>query len=462
MRGGLPGLAVARPITVVMSLSALIVVGVIADREIPVQLLPSGFTPPFMWVDVPTRPAAPADNERLIAKPVEDVLATLPKLERIRAFVGSGSVGFLIQLQGDADVEVAYQQVRDRLDRVQALLPDTVRQIYIWRHNPNDDPVYILGITYPPSTSDPHRTVETQLVRPLERLPGVSRVRIRGARPEKVRIELDDGAARSHGVDLAELVRTLQQDNFTMALGAIEEGNRRVLVRALGRFHDLDDLRALPVRTATGQITLGDVARVRIAPDSDPEIQRLDGAAAVTLMVYKEATANTVAVCATIAQEIEARLDSEGLKGWSGKRFFDQGGYIEGSVEHLKRSALYGGALAVGVLYAFLRSLAMTLVVTLAIPLCLLATVVVLYFLGDSLNLMSMMGLMLSVGMVIDNAIVVLENIDRRRSLASPGEAPASVVQATAAVEGAREVSLAITLATLTTMVVFVPMVLLG
>ncbi len=451
-RGGLPGLAVRRPVTVVMSLAALLVVGFIANREIPVQLVPTGFDPPFMWVDVPGLPAAPSDHERDIALPVEEVLATLPRLERIRTFVRSSGAGFMVELKGDADVNVAYQQVRDRLDRVMPRLPDGVRQAFIWRHNPNDDPVYILGLTYPEGADDPHETVRTKLARPVERLPGVSRVRIWGTSPRKVRVELDDGLARAHGVDTTTLVKALEQDNFTMALGAIEEGGRRILVRAVARFESLDDVRALPVKEG---VRLSDVARVHIAPDPEPVIHRIDGAPAVTLMVYKEATANTIDVCESVAAET-SRILGEGrsMGGWGGQVFFDQGGYIQGSIDYLKRSALYGGAIAVVLLFLFLRYTGMTLLVTLAIPLCLLTTVVVLYFLGDSLNLMSMMGLMLSVGMVIDNAIVVLENIDRYGR--------AGLSRKDAAVGGAREVSLAITLATLTTMVVFLPMVLLG
>ncbi len=451
-RGGLPAIAVRRPITVVMSIAALLVVGYIANREIPIQLVPSGFTPPFMWVDVPGLPAAPADHERDIALPVEEVLATLPRLQRIRTFVRSSGAGFMVELKSDADVDVAYQQVRDRLDRVLPRLPDGVRQAFIWRHNPNDDPVYILGLTYPPGAADPHEAVRTQLARPIERVPGVSRVRIWGVRERKVRIELDDGLSRAHGVDTATLVQALEKDNFAMALGTIEEGGRRILVRAVARFETTEDIRALPV--ADG-VRLGDVAKVHIAPDPEPVIHRIDGAPAVTLMIYKEATANTIEVCQSIAAESAARLGSmPALQGWAGQAFFDQGGYIQGSVDHLKRSALYGGAIAVVLLFLFLRSAGMTLLVTLSIPLCLLTTVVVLFFLGDSLNLMSMMGLMLSVGMVIDNAIVVLENIDRYQRA---GES-----RLDAAVGGATEVSLAITLATLTTMVVFLPMVLLG
>lgn len=448
--GGLPGLAVARPVTVVMSLAALLVVGLIAQLELPTQLLPSGFDPPFMWVHIPTLPSAPADNERAVAIPVEDGLGTLPGLAEQRTFVRSDSVGFMIRLTDDVDVDTSYQQVRDRLDRTLPTLPTGSRFAFIWRHDPNSRPVAVYGLTYPEGTDDPHYILQERIGRAVERIPGVSQVEVWGVPSRYVRIEIDDGAARAHRVDTAALVQRLETDNFTMALGAIEPAGRRMLVRAVSRFEDLDALRRLPVGEG---VVLDDIAEVFFGPDPEPIIHRIDGAPAASLAIFKESTANTVSTAAAVRDTLNEMLGEQtGLEGWGAEPFFDQGQMIATSIEQLQRSALYGGLIAVVLLFLFLRSVGMTVLVAVAIPLCLLATVIVLFFNGDSLNVMSMMGLMLSVGMVIDNAIVVLENIDRHRRLGHPRPA----------VTGAREVSLAITLATLTSMVVFLPMVLLG
>lgn len=448
--GGLPGLAVARPVTVVMSLAALLVVGLIAQRNLPTQLLPSGFDLPFMWIHVPTLPTAPADNERAVALPIEDTLGTLPGLVEQRTFVGSDSVGFMVKLADGVDVDNSYQQIRDRLDRTLPTLPAGARMSFIWRHDPNSRPVAVYGLTFSDGTEDPHHVIEDRIGRAIERIPGVSQVEIWGVPSRYVRIEIDDSAARSHRIDTASLVQRLETDNFTLALGAIEPAGRRMLVRAVSRFEDLDVIRRLPV--AEG-VVLDDIADVFFGPDPEPTIYRVDGVPAASIAIYKEATANTVATGEAIAATLARLLAEEpSLEGWSSERFFDQGAMISSSIEQLERSALYGGLIAVVLLFAFLRTVGMTLLVALAIPLCLLATVIVLFFNGDSLNVMSMMGLMLSVGMVIDNAIVVLENIDRHHRLG----------HARPAVTGAREVSLAIVLATLTTMVVFLPMVLLG
>ncbi|MGK0361624.1 MAG: HAE1 family hydrophobic/amphiphilic exporter-1, partial [Bradymonadia bacterium] len=468
----LPALAVRRPISVLMSLLALIVVGIIAWRLIPVQLLPSGFSRPVMWVGVPTLPTAPADNERAVAEPIEDLLATMPDLESLRTIVRSDRVTFRVEMRSDADSGTTYAQLRDRLDRAAPNLPEGTQQAWIWRHNPNDDPVMIVGVTYPPGASDAYETVRDALARNTERLPGVSSVGINGLEAREIHIEIDDRASRAAGVDTAALVQRLQRDNFTMALGTLDTSGdaralseasgtpaqsrrlpgQRIRVRAVSRFTDLEAIRALPVRDG---LPLGDIARVDFWTNPEPPIHRVDGKPSVSLMIYKEASANTVGMTQRVQADIEAALrDDPRLEGYAARTFFDQGEYITSSIDQLQVSALFGGALAVVILMLFLRTLGMTLLVTLAIPLCLLATILTLYFTGDSLNVLSMMGLMLSVGMVIDNAIVVLENIDRRRRLGQPPKV--------AAVEGAREVALAITLATLTTLVVFLPMILLG
>lgn len=454
----LPALAVRRPISVLMSLLALIVVGIIAWRLIPVQLLPSGFSRPVMWVGVPTLPTAPADNERAVAEPIEDLLATMPDLESLRTIVRSDRVTFRVEMRSDADSGTTYAQLRDRLDRAAPNLPEGTQQAWIWRHNPNDDPVMIVGVTYPPGVPDAYETVRDALARNTERLPGVSSVGINGLEAREIHIEIDDRAARAAGVDTAALVQRLQRDNFTMALGTLDTRidaqtpGQRIRVRAVSRFADLEAIRALPVRDG---LPLGDIARVDFWTNPEPPIHRVDGKPAVSLMIYKEASANTVGMTQRVQADIEAALrDDPRLEGYAARTFFDQGEYITSSIDQLQISALFGGALAVVILMLFLRTLGMTLLVTLAIPLCLLATILTLYFTGDSLNVLSMMGLMLSVGMVIDNAIVVLENIDRRRRLGQPPKV--------AAIEGAREVALAITLATLTTLVVFLPMILLG
>ena len=448
----LPALAVRRPITVLMSLAASLVVGFLAWRTIPVQLMPAGLEVPFMWVGVSTLPGAPADHERTVAEPLEAGLSTLPGLKTLRTQVRSDRVSFRVELEASTDADVAYDQIRDRLDRELPKLPEGSQQAMIMRHDPDENPLFIMGVVYPPGAENPYQLITERLARPLERQPGVSRVEVSGVRPLQVRIDLDDAALRNHGLDGADVVRILQQDHFTMALGAIEESGRRILVRAVARFTDLDTLRDRPL--ATG-VRLGDVAKVAFGTDPEPEIHRVDGAEAATLMVYKESTANTIATAAGVAAKTREIFEQDALfKSWRGEVFFDQGSYISQSIEQLRQSAMVGGAIAVVCLFLFLRGLGMTLLVTLAIPLCLLATVVVLAFSGDSLNVMSMMGLMLAVGMVVDNAIVVLENIDRHRRL---GFDPAE-----AAIRGTGEVALAVTLATMTTLVVFLPLILLS
>lgn len=447
----LPALALARPVTMLMLFVAMVVLGAIAYLEIPRQLLPSGFTPPFLYVHVPTRSAPPRDIEATIAAPIEESFSTVGDIFQMQTFVRSTNAGFLIQFSEDADMDVAYASIRDRLERTTPDLPEEVGRYFIWKYNPNNDPVYWVGATLPEEV-DPQRArglLEQRLVRRLERIPGVSRVELEGAPERQIRIEIDDALANAAGVGTYALVQQLQQDNFAMSAGAIRDGPSRIPLRVVARFQDLEQIRDRPV--APG-VRLGDVATVGYELEGTEDIYRINGKPGVVIQIFKEGSANTVEVCAAVHDMIHS--EEPELEAFSFIDFFNRGYHIEASLQNLQETALWGGVFAMLVLFVFLRQLRVTLMVTVAIPISLLVTLVVMYFTGSSLNALSLMGLMLSVGMVVDNSIVVVENIQRARQAGLPA--------AQAAVEGAGEVALAIVVATATTVVVFLPLILMS
>lgn len=447
----LPALAVRRPVTALMLFLAMILLGVIAYIELPRQLLPSGFTPPFLYVHVPTRSAPPKDVETSIAAPIEEAFGTVRGVYQLRTFVRSGSAGFLVQFKDGTDMDLAYAQVRDRLDRTEADLPDEVGQYFIWKYNPSNDPVYWVGVTLPQrgSPSENAHTLQNALVRRLERIPGVSRVEVEGAPGREIRIEIDGERANASGLSTFSLVQKLQQDNFAMAAGSIKEGSREVPLRVVARFEDLDEVRKIPV--APG-VLLQDVATVRYIKSGEDDVYRVNGKPGVILQVFKEGDANTVEVCSAVRKML--REDDPLLRDFHFVDFFDRGFHIEESLTNLQETAFWGGIFAIVVLFIFLQRAGITVMVTVAIPVSLLATLVVMYFTGSTLNALSLMGLMLSVGMVVDNSIVVVENIQRAR-LAGLGALQA-------AIRGTGEVALAILVATATTVVVFLPLILMS
>ena len=448
---GVIALALRRPIGVIMSLVLTSVLGLIAYYRLPLQLLPDGFTPPFMWVRVPTLAASPEESEKLVAKPLEDALSTLAEIERLRTFVRTTNVGFAINLRPESDPDLSYTRIRARLRRTLPQLPEGAQRSIIWRHDPNDDPLFVFSVTYPRGHLDPARVIQEDLIRALERIDGVSRVEINGIKERAVRIEIKPRALKRAHITAEQLLRTLRDDHFTLTAGQLREGERALWVNASSRLDDLEAIRARPI---TSRFTLGELAEVKLAPDPRPTIHRVNAEPSCSVSVYKISTENTIEV----ARRVQARLDelfvSETLRHFKYREFFNQGSFIESSLNQIKSSALYGGVIALLCLWFFLRSLRLTLLITTAIPLCLLLTIALLYLRGQSLNVLSMMGIILSVGMVIDNAIVVLEQIVQRRAEGWSARH--------AALLGARGVALAVTLATSTTLVVFLPLMMVN
>jgi HAE1 family hydrophobic/amphiphilic exporter-1 len=447
----IPRLAVRRPVTVAMLLVASIVIGIIAYQRITLQLLPSGFTPPFLYVSIPTIPSTPADIERDIVEPVEDILRTVRNVHRVRSRAEQNSAGFFISFADGTNMDVAYNQVQDRLERVRPELPEEAERWAIWKFDPQEDPLMFIGVRVDRDSEDPDRLLDREMVRPLERLPEVSRVDTMGTRPLNVVVQVDDKRANAAGVSVAQLIQKLREDNFNLSAGVIDEGGERYPLRVLARVSDVQELERLPIGNG---LELGDVARVGLARANTDQIYRIDGSDGYIVAVYKESSQNTVATADAIRAELQRLSNTPGGERIDVQVFFDQGRVIEESLANLLDTALWGGLFAIIILFLFLRRTRMTFVTAAAIPLSMMMTLTAMYFWGSSLNALSLMGFMLSVGMVVDNSIVVTEAIQRRRLEGEP--------ILSASPNGAAEVGLAIVVATSTTIVVFLPMVLMS
>lgn len=452
VRGGaLVGFSLRRPVTVGMLLMALVVLGLIGRAGIPVELVPSGFTPPFLYVEVPTLPGSPSDVERDVAIPVEEMLSTVRNVRSLRTRVSSSSASFFLEFADGTQMDLAYNQVRDRVDRVMPDLGDAVGQYFVWKYNPSDEPILWFGVSFPGASNAAWR-IENLVVPRLERVAGVSRVEVYGAPERAVAVEVSDRGARNAGLGLAGLIQRLSSDNFALSAGVLDDGGSRLPLRVTARYRSVDEIAALPVG---GGLRLSDIADVEVQDRAERAVYRVDSAPSVFLAVYKESTANAVAVARAVRAVVAEDLSGDPrLDGYDYAFFFDQGELIEGAIGNLESTALWGGALAILLLGFFLRRIGLTLLIALAIPISLLVTVVVMFFLGRTLNVLSLTGLMLSVGMVVDNAIVVVESIQSRMV---DGESPRR-----AAYYGTAEVALAIVVATSTTVVVFLPLILMS
>ena len=327
------------------------------------------------------------------------------------ARASANSASFIMEFMDGTDMDVAYNQVRDRIDRVLPQLGDDIGQYFIWKYNPSDDPVVWFAVTFDDQIENPGAALDALIVPEFERVPGVSRVESFGAPQRVVSIEVDDRLVDATGRSMVELIQSLQSDNFSLAAGALEDGGMSYPLRVVARYASLEELRALPVGNG---LRLGDVGVVEVQDRAERAVWRVDSQNSIMLAAYKESTANTVDVARAVREVAERELAGDPrLAGTNFAFFFDQGEVIEGSLGNLQETALWGGLFAVGLLFFFLRR-RVTVLVTLAIPISLMITLVVMYFTGRTLNVLSLTGLMLSVGLVVDNAIVVVESIQSR------------------------------------------------
>jgi HAE1 family hydrophobic/amphiphilic exporter-1 len=451
LREGLPRFSVQRPVTVVVAFLVVLVVGFISLSRIPRQMMPSGFSPPYLWVWVPYADSSPAETEARVTKPLEEQLAGLPGLKHLESDSRSDNASLSLEFHASVDMDEAYNAVTDRIERATPGLPDDIERVWIWRFDPTDEPVIWAGIRVPQGTEDAHHLVTNVIQKRLERIPGVGRVDVWGVDEPVVWVDFDREALARHGVDLVTLMGRLSSDNFQLASGQVLERGEVRYVRALARWPDLATLRALPV--APG-VRLADVAAIRHAPASSADINRIDGQSGAGIGINKESGANTVELCEAVRAALAELERDPRLAGFAFPVFFDQGALIQDSMDTLVQSAVEGGLLAVLVLVLFLREWRITGLIAATIPASLLLTITIMDARGDSLNLLSMLGLMLAVGMVVDNAVVVVETIYRRRQQGEDAR--------TAAIAGTSEVLLPIVLSTLTSIVVFLPVILMS
>jgi hydrophobic/amphiphilic exporter-1 (mainly G- bacteria), HAE1 family len=451
MKRWLPSLAYDHPVTVLMIFVAAMLLGMLSWQRIPLQLMPEGFEPSFLWVGVPYGRANPEEIDREIVRPFEEQLGTVSGIKSIRSRARSGMAGFYLRFHQSADMDAAYNAVTDRLERARAEMPEDVDRFWIYRYNPDDDPIAWIGVRLPETVSDPYHLLERVVKPSLERLPGVAAVDFYGVPRRAVYVDYDKDSVYAHGVDLGDLTQRINSASVQMSAGELQSDTRVLNLRSLSRMEGVDELAAFPVKEG---VTLSDIADVRLRAAYSTTIQRVDGEEAAFLAVRKEARANTVDVSKRVEAALAELASDPRVQGMGFFTLFSSGTLVQESVDNLTGTALTGGLFALVVLFVFLREWRMTLLIAASIPFSLLLTVAVLYATGKSLNLISLMGLMLAVGMVVDNAIVVVETIYSRRAQGAATRA--------AAIGGTGEVGLAITLSTLTTMVVFLPVILMS
>jgi HAE1 family hydrophobic/amphiphilic exporter-1 len=447
--------AVERRVTMGMIVLGVLVLGWVSLQRLPLEFLPT-FSSSRMWVWAPYPSASPEETERKIVRPLEDSLGTINGIQTLSARASADSGNVSLEFEDGVDMDLAAVEVRDRVDRVRNLLPADLRRVYVRRFQSEDIPVLSFHLTSDWSKDHLQRFVEDVLQRHLERLEGVAQVEVNGLDAAQVKVDLVPSRLQSHGIDVRQVAQTLRQGNVTLSGGYIEEGPRRLLVRSIGEYHTLEEIRSQPLGR-TG-LRVGDVADVSYSFPRQERFSFLNGRPAVIIEVFKASTANLLAVADRVKEELarlEAMPDAEGLQT---RVYRDSSVDVREGLGQLRNAGMIGGVLAVAFLFFFLRKLRTTLLIAVAIPISVVFTFAMLYLMRQSglstitLNIMSLMGLMLALGMLVDNSVVVIESIYRHvQDLGEDAK--------TAALRGTSEVAMPIIASTATTICVFVPMI---
>ncbi len=457
----LPAISVRRPIGITVVAIAICVLGAIAVLRLPVDLLPEV---DFPRINIVTNyeGVGPQEMENLLTRPIERAVSTIDGVTAIEGESAEGLSRVQLQFEWGVNLDNAANDVRAQLDRIRDTLPEDATQPIVLKFDISATPIATLGLS---GAGDPRRLrylADEILTRRLERLYGIASVRVNGGRVRELRVELDLASLVALGVTAEQVVQALRADNRNVSAGDMKESGKEVLIRTVGELTSAADIENVLVTRRSGRsndprdlpnaagrpVYVRDVARVTDTFQEIKSEQWVDGQPGIIMRVSKQAGTNTVDVVARLHAEI-AMINAE----YEGRARVivvnDSARFIETSITNVRDTALQGSILAVFVLLVFLRNIAATFVITLAIPFSMLATFALMYFTDYSLNLISFGGLALGIGMMVDNAIVVLENIYRKRE---EGLGPHE-----AAIEGAREVSAPVIAGTLTTITVFAP-----
>jgi HAE1 family hydrophobic/amphiphilic exporter-1 len=443
--------SISRPVTVTMFMVAALIFGYVAFDRLPINLLPE-ISYPTLTIRTEYEGTAPGEVENLISKPVEEAVGIISGVIRTSSVSRPGMSDVVMEFEWDTNMDFASLEVREKLDML--TLPLGADPPLLLRFDPSLDPILRIALAGDESLIALRLFAEERFKQELEPLDGVASVQVSGGLEEEIQINVNEGRIAALGIPVTQITERMAQENVNLTGGMLKDGESEFLVRTLNEFKSPDEMRDIIVGMH-GQIPiqLKDVAEIRKGHKDRNIITHLGSEESVEIAVYKEADKNTV----TVAQTVKNRLRNvmEEFKQYNVPLNMtvvnDQSLFIKSSVDEVLKTAIWGGILAILVLYLFLRKMKSTVIIGLTIPISIVVTFFFMYMANVSLNIMSLGGLALGVGMLVDNAIVVLESIDRYRK--------GDLSNLDAADKGTTEVGQAVIASTLTTVCVFIPII---
>lgn len=444
-------ISVDRPITTIMASLIVIVISAVAFSRLPIDLMPD-VSYPSITVSMTYDGAAPEEIETLLARPMEQALGSVSNIDRIDSSCEEGRALIRLRFEWGSNLEDVVNDVRQRVDRIRGAVPEGADPPVIYRYDFRQSPILRLGVAADMAPKDLRRLADDYLKPRFERVVGVAAAEVEGGLRREIQVNLNSARLNAVNMTPGMVVARIREENLDLPAGEVQEGDLELMVRTKGQFSSVADLDRIIVATRDGvPIYLRDVAEVVDGLEEERQVFRINGENGIRLSIVKQSTSNTVEVARLVQEEAQRlMLDRPDL---TVATLFDSSHFIEDAIAGVRSAAISGSILALVILIVFLRNLRSTFIVAMSIPFAVMASFALIYFAGFTLNIVSFGGLAIGIGMLVDNSIVVLENIFRHREAGMSGRE--------AALKGTSEVTLPIVASTLTTIVVFVPLLFL-
>jgi hydrophobic/amphiphilic exporter-1 (mainly G- bacteria), HAE1 family len=448
----IPRLAIQRPVTMFMISAVITLLGLISLTRLPVDLMPE-FEQPTLNVRTSYPGVGPLEIEELLTRPLEQAVSAVPGIVRVTSSSSEGNSQVQLNFEWGHDLSEAADEVRTRVDRMRGRLPEDADPPTIFKFDSNQLPVAQIGIEGDHDPVTLREIAQNEIAPRFERVDGVAAVTVNGGVRRQIHVELSKEKITGLNLSVTQVVNMLRSENQNTPLGEIYQGDATYLVRSQGQFQSLEDIRNLVVMTRENvPVYLRDIAEVKDTTEQRRSFMLINGKPGVQIQVQKQSGKNTVAVAAAVRREVE-RVNRE-VPGVKMTVTQDNSVFIQRAIHNVQEHAMVGGILVVLIIFAFLRDFRSTLIVCTSIPVSVIGTFALLYFGGFTLNTMTFGGLALGIGMIVDAAIVVLENTHRHLHMGKD--------KMTAAIDGSEEVWSAILASTLTHIAVFVPLLFLS
>ncbi|MFA6716026.1 MAG: efflux RND transporter permease subunit [Victivallales bacterium] len=444
------GFAVKRPVLTIMCSCLVLLLGLVSLSRLPLELFPD-MTRPVITISTTYDDAGPEDVEETVTTKIEEAVTAVEGVKEVTSTSSEERSRVYVEFEWGTDLDAATNDIRDRLDRIIKNLPDEVDRPTIRKFNTDNIPILFLGIESNMDMLKTTKMFEDQILYRFERLPGVGEFGLRGERVRQIQVNLNNDKIMALKLDIKDIEQKIKENNLNYSAGSVDDGSFEINMRTFGQFGNLEELCKTAVATTEDGsiIRLDQIAEIKDTKEKRSRIAYVNGKPGLLAIVRKRSGYNTVTVAKEVMEEVE-RVNHD-FPQIHIIQIVSTASYIEDAIKNVSQTALQGVWLAVLVLLLFLRNIRSTLIITVSIPLSIIGTFALIHFAGYTLNMMTIGGLALGIGMLVDNSIVVLENITRHCDEGMGSTA--------AAVGGTHEVTAAIVASTLTTLVVFLPLV---